>query len=93
MGAIYAVEFGRDIGVQDVILEGDSLIVVKTLQAKTENLSPYRHLFFSFLFDMSTQERKREIRTSDLRFMRRGPNRLSYLMRRTDTLLKTLDCS
>jgi ribonuclease HI len=44
MGAIYAVEFGRDIGVQDVILEGDSLIVVKALQAKTENLSPYRHL-------------------------------------------------
>ena len=44
MGVIYAAEFGCDIGVQNVILEGDSLIVVKAFQAKTENLSPYRHL-------------------------------------------------
>jgi hypothetical protein len=28
---------------------------------------------FYFFFDMSTQERGEEIRTSDLRFMRRGP--------------------
>jgi ribonuclease HI len=31
IGALYAAEFECDIGVQDVILEGDSLIVVKAL--------------------------------------------------------------
>jgi hypothetical protein len=30
---------------------------------------------------MSTQEEREGIRTSDLRFMRRGPFRLSYLLR------------
>ena len=44
MGAIYAAEFGRDIGVQNVTLEGDSLLVVKALKAATENLSSYGHL-------------------------------------------------
>ena len=44
LGAIYATEFARDIGVQDVILEGDSLIVVKAFQVEIENLSPYVHL-------------------------------------------------
>jgi hypothetical protein len=44
MGAIYATEFGCDIGDQNVILEGDSMLVVKALKAATENLSAYRHL-------------------------------------------------
>ena len=43
MGAIYAAEF-IVIGVQNVILEGDSLLVVKALQDATENLSSYGHL-------------------------------------------------
>ena len=43
LGALYAAEFGRDVGVQDVILEGDSLIVIKSLQTVIENLSPYGH--------------------------------------------------
>ena len=43
LGALYAAEFGRDVGVQDVILEGDSPIVIKALQSVTENLSPYGH--------------------------------------------------
>jgi hypothetical protein len=36
--------------------------------------------FFSFFFDMSTQEGGGGIRTSDLRFIRRGPSRLNYLL-------------
>jgi hypothetical protein len=32
---------------------------------------------------MSTQEEGGEIRTSDLRFIRRGPNRLSYLLEKS----------
>jgi hypothetical protein len=43
IGAFYAAEFGCDIGAQDVILEGDSLIVVKALLTEAENLSPYGH--------------------------------------------------
>ena len=44
MGAIYVAEFGRDVGVQNVILEGDSLLVVKAPKDATENLSSYGHL-------------------------------------------------
>jgi hypothetical protein len=36
--------------------------------------------FFFFFFEMSTQEGRVEIRTCDLHFMRRGPNRLNYLL-------------
>jgi hypothetical protein len=36
---------------------------------------------FFFFFDMSTQEGGRGIRTSDLRFIRRGLSRLNYLLK------------
>jgi hypothetical protein len=35
---------------------------------------------FFFFFDMSTQEGGGGIRTSDLRFIKGGPSRLSYLL-------------
>jgi uncharacterized membrane protein len=37
-------------------------------------------LAFFFFLGMSTQEEGWGIQTSDLRFMRRGPSRLSYLL-------------
>jgi hypothetical protein len=44
----------------------------------------YRHSLQTdsifFFFDMSIQEGGGGIRTSDLRFMRHGPSRLSYLL-------------
>jgi hypothetical protein len=36
--------------------------------------------WLSFFFDMSTQERGRGIRTSDLCFIKRGFSRLNYLL-------------
>jgi hypothetical protein len=38
------------------------------------------YLFIFFFFDMSTQEGGGGIRTSDLHFMKRGPNRLNYFL-------------
>jgi hypothetical protein len=37
-------------------------------------------LLFFFFFDVSTQEGGREIRTSDIYFIKCGPNRLSYFL-------------
>ena len=48
-GAFYTTEFGYDIGVEDVILEGGSLIVIRALLTEAENLSPYGH-FIGFFF-------------------------------------------
>jgi hypothetical protein len=36
---------------------------------------------FNFFFLTCPHKREREIRTSDLRFIRRGPNRLNYFLR------------
>jgi hypothetical protein len=36
--------------------------------------------FFFFFVDISAQEGGGEIRISDIRFIRRGPNRLNYLL-------------
>jgi ribonuclease HI len=41
MGAVMAAEFCRDLGLQDVVLEGDSLLVVKALKCERPNWSPY----------------------------------------------------
>lgn len=41
VGALWAAEFCRDFGLQDVILEGDSLIVVQDIHAMTTNWSAH----------------------------------------------------
>ncbi|XP_059436284.1 uncharacterized protein LOC132169234 [Corylus avellana] len=44
MAALEAVEFSREVGLQDVILEGDSLQVVQALQKTEQNWIPYGHI-------------------------------------------------
>ncbi|XP_059436514.1 uncharacterized protein LOC132169501 [Corylus avellana] len=72
MGAVYAAEFGRDTGVQDVILEGDSLIVVKALQAEIEDLSPYGHLIDEARMLL------RHFRTAQVRHVKRNSNKAAH---------------
>ena len=44
MAALFAVEFGRDIGVKDVIMEGDSLITVNAIRGESHKWSYYGHI-------------------------------------------------
>jgi ribonuclease HI len=41
VGALAAAEFSRDLGLQDLILEGDSISVVNALRSSSPNWSPY----------------------------------------------------
>lgn len=41
LGALMAAELSRDLGLPDVILEGDSLLVVQALRKMSPNLSSY----------------------------------------------------
>ncbi|XP_028123307.1 uncharacterized protein LOC114320351 [Camellia sinensis] len=43
LGAVKALQFGYDLGLDNIQLEGDSLNVVSAIQGKTENLSCYGH--------------------------------------------------
>jgi ribonuclease HI len=72
IGAFYAADFGRDIGVQNVILEGDSLIVVKALQTEAENLSLYGH----FIDD--TRLLLRQFRTAEIQHVKRQANQAAH---------------
>jgi ribonuclease HI len=43
MGALVAAEFCRDLGLRDIILEGDSKMVVDTILKKAPSRSTYGH--------------------------------------------------
>jgi ribonuclease HI len=44
LGAVLAAEFGRDLGLQDILLEGDSLLVVKAIKEPWTQWRSYGHL-------------------------------------------------
>jgi ribonuclease HI len=44
MAALAAVEFCRDIGLQEILLEGDSLVIVKVLKEQVDSWSRYGHI-------------------------------------------------
>jgi hypothetical protein len=60
-----------------------TLSLCKILEVSMSENEKNGHVIYLFIyfFDMFTQEGVGRIRTSDLRFIRRGPNRLSYLLR------------
>ena len=41
VGALMAAEFSRDLGLQDLILEGDSISIVNVLRSSVPNWSPF----------------------------------------------------
>jgi hypothetical protein len=44
MAALVAVEFYRYIGLQEILLEGDSLVIVKVLKEQVDSWSKYGHI-------------------------------------------------
>ena len=50
MAACKAMEFGSELGLQRVIVEGDLVLVVKALKCKDNGLAPYAHLINDVIF-------------------------------------------
>jgi hypothetical protein len=44
MGALVAVEFCRDLGLRDIVLEGDSKLVINAILVKAPSRSTYGHI-------------------------------------------------
>jgi ribonuclease HI len=44
MGALCAVEFSRDVGIQDIFIEGDSKLVIQGINSSSSEFCQYGHI-------------------------------------------------
>lgn len=56
MAALEAVEFSREVGLQEVIVEGDSLQVVQALRETKQNWSIYGHIVEDARMTLNTRK-------------------------------------
>jgi ribonuclease HI len=79
MAARRAVEFCHEVGVFDVILEGDSLLVVKAVKDKKPNWLPYGQIIDDIKRDLGS------IRQWNIRHVKREANKAAHELSRFAT--------
>jgi ribonuclease HI len=86
MAARRAVEFCHEVGVFDVILEGDSLLVVKVVKDKKPNWLPYGQIIDDIKKDLGS------IRQWNIRHVKRAANKAAYELSSFATRNSALKC-
>jgi hypothetical protein len=72
LAALHTVEFSREMGFSDIIMEGDTLQIVKTVKDLDPNGSTYGHIVEGIKMGLN------QLRSSKIEHVKRDANKAAY---------------